>query len=151
MFNFFRKKTLFTDKEIKRIESTIHLAEQTTSGEIRIFFESHCNQKNILQRAEQVFTENNMFKTKERNAILIYVAFKDKVMAIYGDVGIHQKLGETFWKEQVNKMLTHFKNNQFIDGILQVIIECGNALTSHFPYNSNTDINELSDEIIFGK
>ena len=151
MINFFRKKTIFTSKEVKRIEATIKVAEQNTSGEIRIFIENHCKNNSATNRAIEIFNEHKMYATKERNGILIYLAIKDRLIALYGDVGIHQKLGDEYWNNQVKIIIQHFKQQRILDGITNLIIECGKALSTYFPYNSTTDKNELSDEIIFGK
>ena len=151
MINFFRKKTIFTSKEVKRIEAAIKVAEQNTSGEIRIFIENHCKNNSAINRAIEIFNEHKMYATKERNGILIYLAIKDRLIALYGDVGIHQKLGDEYWNNQVKIIIQHFKQQRILDGITNLIIECGKALSTYFPYNSTTDKNELSDEIIFGK
>ncbi|MCX8481408.1 MAG: TPM domain-containing protein [Sediminibacterium sp.] len=151
MFQFFRKKTIFTSKEVKRIEAAIKTAEINTSGEIRIFIENHCKNKAAMNRAIEIFNEHKMYATKERNGILIYLAIKDKLIAIYGDIEIHRKLGDEYWNNQVNLIIQQFKQQKVLDGITNLIIECGKALSTYFPYNSTTDKNELSDEIIFGK
>lgn len=151
MFQFFRKKTIFTSKEVKRIEAAIKTAEINTSGEIRIFIENHCKNNAAMNRAIEIFNEHKMYATKERNGILIYLAIKDKLIAIYGDIEIHRKLGDDYWNNQVNLIIQQFKQQKVLDGITNLIIECGKALSTYFPYNSTTDKNELSDEIIFGK
>ena len=35
-------------------------------------------------------------------------------------------------------------------GIRQCVLDIGEALKSNFPYNKDTDINELPDDIVFG-
>jgi uncharacterized membrane protein len=35
-----------------------------------------------------------MQKTELRNATLVYVAIKDRQLAVFGDEGIHQKVGK---------------------------------------------------------
>jgi uncharacterized membrane protein len=39
----------------------------------------------------------------------------------------------------------------YIKGISTVIKEIGDTLSVHFPYNSQTTVHELSDEIMIGK
>ena len=92
-----------------------------------------------------------MGATKERNGVLVYVAIKDRKLAIYGDKGIHEKIGDVFWNEAVKNMLSHFTTNNYAKGISEVIITIGDSLKQHFPYNADTNTNELSDEIVFGK
>jgi uncharacterized membrane protein len=102
-----------------------------------------------IDRAAEVFFGLQMERTKDRNAVLIYVAYKDHQAAIFGDEEIHHRVGTEFWNEQVRKMLGHFTENDFADGLIAVIHDVGEALTKEFPYEHD-DKNELPDEIVFG-
>ena len=75
---------------------------------------------------------------------------KDRQMAIWGDEGIHQKMGQAFWEKEVATILSEFKSNHFLEGICHMIHDVGEALKTHFPYASD-DKNELDDNIVFGK
>jgi uncharacterized membrane protein len=92
-----------------------------------------------------------MHETDQRNATLIYVAVKDQQAAVFGDEGIHQKVGAQYWQDEVAKMLQHFKRQHLADGICQAIADLGQALKFYFPYHRDTDKNELPDEIVFGR
>ena len=92
-----------------------------------------------------------MYKTDSRNAVLVYVAIKDKQLAVFGDEGIHQKVGNEYWANEVIKMITAFNRDNFAEGIRQCVLNIGEALCTHFPYDKNTDKNELPDDIVFGK
>ena len=146
-----KKKEFFTEEEKQQLVAAIQKAEQRTSGEVRVFVESHCRFMDAMDRAKQLFLQLEMQKTADRNATMIYVAVKDHQAAVLGDEGIHQKVGQMYWQEEVNKMLLHFKQQHLADGICQVVNDIGEALHTHFPYNRNTDKNELPDEIIFGR
>ena len=139
-----------SDKQL--LVQAIQAAEKTTSGEIRVFVESHIPKKqDALERATQLFFKNKMNETKDRNGVLVYVATADKKLAVYGDQAIHEKVGVEFWYSQVQEMTAHFKEGGYVEGISKVVAEIGQALTNHFPYDRVTDVNELSDEIMVGK
>jgi uncharacterized membrane protein len=104
-----------------------------------------------LDRAHQIFYQLKMFETEQRNATLIYVAVKDRQAAVYGDEGIHQKVGKKYWEDVVSKMLLQFRQQKLADGICQGINDLGEALVFYFPYNKETDKNELPDDLIFGR
>lgn len=146
-----KKKEFFTEEEKQQLVAAIQKAEQRTSGEVRVFVESHCRFMDAMDRAKQLFLQLEMQKTLDRNATMIYVAVKDHQAAVLGDEGIHQKVGQHYWQEEVGKMLLHFKQHHLADGICQVVNDIGEALHTHFPYNRDTDKNELPDEIIFGR
>ncbi len=48
-------------------------------------------------------------------------------------------------------MIGHFDKENFANGIRQCITDVGEALHFHFPYDGDTDKNELPDDIVFGK
>ena len=47
-------------------------------------------------------------------------------------------------------MISSFNKNDYAKGIAECVIQVGDALTEHFPYDSDTDKNELPDDIVFG-
>jgi len=151
IFPWQKKKDFFTEEEKKQLVEAIQKAEHQTSGEVRIYVESKCRYVDALDRAKEIFLSLKMQETELHNATLIYVAVKDKQAAIFGDEGIHQKVGEQYWKDVVTKMLLQFRDQKLVDGICQGIYDLGEALKTYFPYNSDTDKNELPDEIVFGR
>lgn len=151
LLTIFKKKTFFNATEQENIKSAIQTAEQKTSGEVRVYFESRCKYVNSLDRAAEIFYGLKMNETNEKNAVLVYLALKDHQLAIFADEGIHKKTGKDFWKEQVQLMLIHFDKDDYAMGIQQVVHKIGEALQQHFPYLEHVDKNELPDDIIFGK
>jgi uncharacterized membrane protein len=150
-FPWQKKEEFFTEEEKQQLVNAIQEAERQTSGEVRIFVESKCRFMDALDRAKEIFFQLKMNETEQRNATLVYVAVKDHQVAVFGDEGIHQKVGEKYWRDEVAKMLLHFKQQHLADGICQAVTDLGQALQLHFPYNRDTDKNELPDEIIFGR
>lgn len=146
----FPTKPFFTEEEHSSIVQAIRNAEKRTSGEIRVFIESRCSFVDPVDRAAEIFFGLKMEKTEDRNGVLLYIAMKDKQMAIFGDKGIHQKVGSAFWNREVSKMLSEFKQQHYATGIVSIVTEIGEALVAHFPYE-NEDRNELPDDIVFGK
>jgi len=148
---FLSKKDFFSAEEKKLIVDAIREAEQQTSGEIRVYVESRCRFVDPLDRAAEVFALLKMEKTSGHNAVLVYLAVKDRQMAIFGDQAIHEKVGEIFWIKQVSQIISQFQREHFAAAIAKVIKEIGDALKYHFPYDRQTDINELPDDIVFGR
>ena len=100
MFSLFKRKQKFFDQEEQAlIAKAIREAERCTSGEIRVYVESRCSYMDALDRAVELFGQMGMQSTKERNAVLVYVAVKDHQLAVFGDEGIHQKVGSEYWQQ----------------------------------------------------
>ena len=151
MLSLFRKKEFFSKEESDQIVETIRLAEKLTSGEVRLFVESRCKFVDPLDRAAEIFFALKMEQTEQRNGVLVYVATRDRQLAIFGDKGIHEKVGDRFWQAEVSKMISHFNADNYAQGITKVIADIGEALHSHFPYAGDKDKNELPDDIVFGR
>ena len=129
-----------------RIVEAIAAAEKTTSGELRVYV-SHKERHDALTFAKKRFVELGMSATKHRNGVLIYIVPRTRQFAVLGDMGIHQKCGDAFWKDIVAGMAGRMKEGQFTEAIVQAIGEIGAVLQKHFPA-SGDDQNELPNEIV---
>lgn len=139
----------FTEKNKLQITNAIRVAETNTSGEIRVHIEKHCK-GDVLDQAAYVFEKLEIHKTELRNGVLFYLAIEDHKFAILGDAGINQKVADDFWESIKEEMLVKFKEGMYSEGLAEGIIKAGEQLKVHFPYQKD-DVNELSDEISFGK
>jgi uncharacterized membrane protein len=151
MFSFLkRKKKFFSAEEQELIVSAIRNAERSTSGEVRVFVESRCSYVDALDRAIEIFAQMGMQATEARNGVLVYVAIKDHQLAVFGDEGIHRKVGSDYWNTEVIKMIRDFNRDNYAVGIAGCVEDIGQALQQFFPY-TDKDKNELSDDIQFGR
>lgn len=139
----------FTKDQEKSITDAIKEAELNTSGEIRLHIETDCKE-DVLDRAAFLFEKLEMHKTELRNGVLFYLSLSDRKFAILGDAGINAVTPENFWEEIKETVISHFKKEQFAEGLSTGIKMAGEALKQHFPHQKD-DVNELSDEISYGK
>lgn len=151
IFSIFRKKDFFSAEDKQRIVDAVRNAERMTSGEVRVFVESRCSYIDAIDRVTELFYKFKMDRTESRNGVLVYVAMKDRQLAVFGDVNIHNKVGAEYWSAEVKKMLSNFNRNNYTEGICEVVKDIGETLTAHFPFNNEKDKNELPDDILFGK
>jgi uncharacterized membrane protein len=80
MFGLFKRRPVnyFSEEEKQLIVQAIQTAEHRTSGEVRIYIESHCEFVDPVRRAKELFQELKMYETSARNGVLLYVAMKYK-------------------------------------------------------------------------
>lgn len=140
-------KNIFTKTDEEKVVNAIKEAELNTSGEIRVHVENYCF-GDSLKKAEKIFAKLNMQNTKDRNGILIYIAAVSRKIAVFGDKGIHEKLGQNYWDDLVKGIIENFRKEAKAEGLAQGIIECGLQLKHFFPYKSD-DKNELNDSISY--
>ncbi len=132
-------------EEEQEIVEAIRIAEQNTSGEIRVHIEK-TSDGDTFNRAMEVFHYLKMDNTKEQNGVLIYIAVEDKTFVIYGDKGINDVVPNNFWDSTKDLMQSHFKNGNFKEGISEGVLKAGKQLETYFPWKHG-DIDELSNEI----
>jgi uncharacterized membrane protein len=142
-----RTKEFLSKLEHDRIVQAIRDAEARTSGEIRVYIQRGELSGDQLAVAARAFQRFGMEKTRERNAVLIFVAPRAQKFAIVGDKAIHEKCGDSLWQTVVAKMDEHFRNERFSDAIVEAIHNLGEVLARHFP-RRNGDSNELPDTVI---
>lgn len=139
----------FTEENKLQITNAIRVAETNTSGEIRIHIENSCK-GDVLDRAAYIFEKLEMHKTELRNGVLFYLAVEDRKFAILGDGGINAKVDDDFWNSTKEIVISKLKEGLYAEGLSDGILRAGEILKEHFPYQAD-DVNELSDEISFGK
>ncbi|MCW3112936.1 MAG: hypothetical protein JWR18_1332 [Segetibacter sp.] len=149
LFPSSKKREFFTPEQQQLMVDAIQEAEKNTSGEVRLFVESKCKYVDPVDRAKEIFFNLKMDQTKDRNAVLFYMAIDDRQLALFADEGIYQRLGAKYWNDEVRKIIGAFTKDDYTGGICAVINDIGISLQTEFPY-ANTDKNELPDEIIFG-
>ncbi|MEI8341195.1 MAG: TPM domain-containing protein [Verrucomicrobiota bacterium] len=129
-----------------QVVAAIADSERATSGEIRIFI-SHRKRKDALTAAQKRFDKLGMRNTKHRNAVLIYIVPRTRSFAIVGDAGIHEKCGESFWKETAGEFGENLRKLTLTEALVRVVQKTGNLLEQHFPADPDNR-NELPDEIL---
>lgn len=139
--------SFFTATEEQQIVQAIQEAEKNTSAEIRVHLENEMPHSNAQERVIELFYELEMDKTAQQNGVLFYFSLQNKVFAIYGDRGIDHKVPLDFWQHITTGIVRSFKQKQYLDGLIKGIETVGKSLKQYFPYDKNTDQNELSDEI----
>ncbi|RPD95874.1 TPM domain-containing protein [Aureibaculum marinum] len=134
-----------TKTQEQEIVEAIRLAEQNTSGEIRVHLEKTTD-KEPLERAREVFHYLKMNETAQQNGVLFYVAVDDKKFSVLGDQGIDNVVPDNFWNSVKDTVISEFKKGNYADGLKQGILETGLKLKHYFPYQDD-DKNELPDSI----
>jgi uncharacterized membrane protein len=143
-----RKKLLRTIDQ-DRIKRAIESAEQRTSGEICVsvaplFWGS------VEKAADKAFVRLGMTGTKERNGVLIFVVPARRKFVVLGDRGIHERVGQEFWDSIAVTISSKFREGDFTGGLMNAVAQLGEQLATHFPYDAETDSNELPDDVDFG-
>ena len=136
---------LLDEKLAMQFEDCIVSFEGTTRCELRIHIEEE-NDTPVLDRAAFVFDHLGMRKTKERNALLIYIQVYPSSLAIIGDIGINQHVNEMDWETWKNTLIASFKKEDYYKGISEATLAMAEKLMVAYPWNES-DKDELSNTI----
>ena len=131
----------------RRIADAITAAERHTTGEICVHVTPRCR-GDVVKRATRTFNRLHLYKTKRRNAVLIFIAYEDRKFAILGDTAINEAVPEGFWDGEVEELGRFLSAGRQVDGICEVVARIGERLSQYFP-GERDDENELSNEVSF--
>jgi uncharacterized membrane protein len=142
-------RAVLSDDDLEAVARAVAEAERHTSAEIRVHLDHSCG-GDPLQRAIGVFERLGMHKTAARHGVLVYISVTDRKLAVIGDRGIHERVGEAYWKGLVAAIRERMSQQQPRDGLIHAIAEVGRELGRHFPRPPG-DSNELSDSVSLGR
>ncbi|MBV8593917.1 MAG: TPM domain-containing protein [Caulobacteraceae bacterium] len=91
-------------------------------------------QRRVARLAQQQFAAIGDRAAGSQTGVLIFVAPVDRVVQVLADQGIHDKAGETPWRQAADAVGRAMKaGHDPTSGIVEAIDICGAALRAHFP------------------
>lgn len=102
------------------------------------------------QRAENAFLEEEVFNTRHRTGILIFISFFEHEVIVLADRGISKVVEQKVWDKLVNDLTDHIRKGKVIEGLEATIKRCGEILLEHGFKKTSDDINELRDDLRIG-
>jgi putative membrane protein len=101
----------------------------------------------VSLRAEAAFTREQVFATRDRTGILIFVSLLERKVRVLADSGIHAKVADGTWDTVVAKVVSGMKAGRPADGIVEAVDLCGQLLRQHGFAARPDDTNELPDSL----
>ncbi len=101
----------------------------------------------VFAKAQEVFLKEEVFNTKNRTGVLIFISSFEHQVQILTDKGIEKFLKPEEKNEMLKLIIDGIKNNKPAEGIVQAIHLYGNLLVKAGYEIKEDDKNELSDEI----
>ena len=141
-------RRFLSEADLEAVQRAISEAEAGTSAEIRVHLDHRCP-ADPMARAVAVFERLGMHRTAERNGVLIYISVQDHKLALIGDAGIHERVGERYWRELVDAVRERMREQRSREGLIHAVVEVGGTLGRHFPRRPD-DRNELPDDVSLG-
>ena len=99
------------------------------------------------QNAENAFLEEEIFNTRHRTGIMIFVSFFEHEVIVMADRGISKVVDQKEWDKIVADLISMIRKGNFIDGLEAGIKRCGELLLEKGFKKTDDDVNELRDDL----
>ena len=108
--------------------------------------QSHMDQA-TRKRAENAFLEEEVFNTRHRTGIMIFVSFFEHEVMVIADRGISKVVEQKEWDRMVQQIIEKIRMGKVTEGIEAAILRCGEIMLEKGFIKSPDDINELRDDL----
>jgi putative membrane protein len=99
------------------------------------------------QRAAEAFVAEEVFDTRDRTGILIFVSVFERQVLVVGDSGINAHVNKGEWDDVVQTIIQGIRRGSFADGIVEAIGKCGQLLERRGVERRSDDTDELRDDL----
>jgi putative membrane protein len=99
------------------------------------------------QSAENAFLEEEIFNTRHRTGIMIFISFFEHEVIVMADRGISKVVEQQEWDKIVAELVRHIRSGKIVEGVEAGIKRCGDILLEKGFQKTADDINELRDDL----
>jgi putative membrane protein len=97
-------------------------------------------------KAENAFLEQEIFNTRHRTGIMIFISFFEREVIVMADRGIAKVVDQREWDNLVHMITTGIAHGKIIDSMEAAIKRCGEILHEKGFDKTHDDVNELHDD-----
>jgi putative membrane protein len=113
----------------------------------RIFIPQQHFDRATRQRAETAFLQEEVFNTRHRTGIMIFISFFEREVMVIADRGISKVVEQKEWDKMVQGIIQNIRMGKVVDGIEVAILRCGEILLEKGFLKTADDVNELKDDL----
>lgn len=99
------------------------------------------------KRAEAAFIEEEVFLTRQRTGIMIFISFFEHEVMVLADKGISKVVDQREWDDMVRHIIEQVRLGRITEGIEASILRCGEILLEKGFVKTADDVNELRDDL----
>ena len=102
-------------------------------------------ERRVDRRASQAFLEEEIFATRERTGVLLFLSLFEHQIRILRDRGVEERIPASAWDEIALKLAKGMRAGQPGSALVRAIEDSGQLLAQHGVERRADDTNELSD------
>lgn len=103
-------------------------------------------ERRVALRAEAAFLEEEVFGTRDRSGILLFLALFERRAVVLGDSGINQVVPQAEWKGIVDELVAGIRAGDATGALVRAVERCGRLLEERGVRIRPDDVDELRDE-----
>jgi putative membrane protein len=123
------------------------LAARTFAVLRRLLVHPHDLDQAVRRRAALAFVDNEVFNTRERTGILIFLSLFERRVVVLGDSGINAKVEQREWDALVGDLAAGIKAGRTAAALVTAIAQCGQLLQRRGVAIRDDDTDELPDQL----
>lgn len=101
----------------------------------------------VMNRALAIFLQEEVFSTRDRTGVLIYISELEHEVVVLADAGLNAKVSKEDWERVTQLVVDGIKNREVDKGLINAIQACKSLLLENGFTVRDDDTNELSDEL----
>lgn len=101
----------------------------------------------VSQRAAEAFISEEVFRTRDRTGILLFVSLLEHRVLVVGDSGINAKVEQSDWHDVVQRIIRGINEGKITDGLVDAIGKCSTLLSARGVRRRRDDRDELPDSL----
>ncbi len=106
--------------------------------------------RTVHLRAMRAFVEEEVFKTRDRTGILLFVSLLEHRIEVIGDEGINKAVDAEDWVDVVRTVQNGIRAGRLTAGLVDAIEKCGDLLATHGVDIRADDSDELENRLRLG-
>jgi putative membrane protein len=99
------------------------------------------------QRAERAFLEEEVFRTRDRTGILVFLSLFEHRVVVLGDAGINKQVEQRHWDGIIQSIVAGIRAGRPGEALVLAIRQCGELLERYGVALQPDDTNELSNDL----
>lgn len=107
--------------------------------------------RRVAARALEAFVSEEVFQTRDRTGILIFLSMFEHRVHVIGDSGINERVKPADWEDIVEIITSGIKSGRAGEGLVLAIEKCGDLLKRKEVERRADDTNELPDGMRVGE
>lgn len=104
-------------------------------------------ERRVRLRAAAAFVDEEVFDTRERTGILLFVSLFERRVLVVSDAGIEERVAQAEWDSIVGSVAAGIRAGRAGEALAEAVTRCGELLARRGVERRPDDVDELPDHV----